>query len=109
MSQTATISAEAAPIELGCVNSSQSPRLQENHADLGPNTVAGGNSGDSADAGAEGSDEAPPNAQSQAERWNRPKGNIGRLAFAFLSFIIAGMNDAAVGVCPSSVLERKSS
>lgn len=44
------------------------------------------------------SDEPPPNAVEVAERWNYPKGNIGRLGFAFLSFIIAGMNDAAIGV-----------
>jgi hypothetical protein len=40
----------------------------------------------------------PPNAQSQTERWNYPKGNVGKLVFAFLSSIIAGMNDGAVGV-----------
>lgn len=32
------------------------------------------------------------------EKWNSPGGNIGRLAFAFLSFIVAGMSDAVVGV-----------
>ncbi|KAK7421145.1 hypothetical protein QQZ08_010075 [Neonectria magnoliae] len=42
-------------------------------------------------------DEPPPNAHTQLERWNYPRGNIGKLGFAFLSFIIAGMNDAAVG------------
>ncbi|EHY54448.1 hypothetical protein ABEF95_006200 [Exophiala dermatitidis] len=31
------------------------------------------------------------------QKWNRPKGNIARLAFACFSFIIAGLNDAAVG------------
>lgn len=40
----------------------------------------------------------PATAQPIQQRWNKPRGNIGRLAFAFLSFIIAGMNDAAVGV-----------
>lgn len=44
-------------------------------------------------------DVPPPNAQAEIERWNHPRSNIARLAFAFLSFIIAGMNDAAVGVC----------
>ncbi|KAM0347380.1 hypothetical protein ACHAPU_004900 [Fusarium lateritium] len=39
----------------------------------------------------------PPYAQTQAQRWNHPRGNIMKLGFAFLSFIIAGMNDAAVG------------
>ncbi|KAG9780813.1 MFS general substrate transporter, partial [Aureobasidium melanogenum] len=31
------------------------------------------------------------------QKWNKPKGNIARLAFACFSFIIAGLNDAAVG------------
>ena len=45
-------------------------------------------------------DEVPPaDAHSQVERWNYPKKNVGKLGFAFLSFIIAGMNDGAVGVC----------
>lgn len=43
-------------------------------------------------------DTPPPHAHGEVERWNKPKGNIGRLGFAFLSFIIAGMNDAAIGV-----------
>lgn len=32
-----------------------------------------------------------------AQRWNQPSGNIPRLGFAFMSFMIAGMNDAVVG------------
>lgn len=40
----------------------------------------------------------PMNAHTEVERWNRPVKNVGRLAFAFVSFAIAGMNDAAVGV-----------
>lgn len=40
----------------------------------------------------------PATAQPVQQRWNKPRTNVGRLAFAFLSFIIAGMNDAAVGV-----------
>lgn len=43
-------------------------------------------------------DVPPPYAQGEAQRWNYPRGNIMKLGFAFLSFIIAGMNDAAVGV-----------
>ncbi|KAL7897230.1 MFS general substrate transporter [Trichoderma sp. SZMC 28014] len=39
----------------------------------------------------------PMNAHTEVERWNRPVKNVGRLAFAFVSFAIAGMNDAAVG------------
>lgn len=41
---------------------------------------------------------SPPNAHVEIERWNWPKANAGRLVFACLSFAIAGMNDAAVGV-----------
>lgn len=44
--------------------------------------------------------EPPAHAQAETERWNYPRKNIGKLGFAFLSFIIAGMNDAAVGVRP---------
>lgn len=39
----------------------------------------------------------PESAQPVIQRWNRPKGNIARLGFSFWSFIIAGMNDGAVG------------
>ncbi|TQW09579.1 Major facilitator superfamily transporter [Cordyceps javanica] len=39
----------------------------------------------------------PPDAQNVVERWNYPRGNLGRMAFAFVSFIVAGMNDAAIG------------
>ncbi|KAH7121757.1 major facilitator superfamily domain-containing protein [Dactylonectria estremocensis] len=42
-------------------------------------------------------DESSLNDQSQVEKWNYPKGNSAKLGFAFLSFIIAGMNDGAVG------------
>lgn len=41
---------------------------------------------------------SPPNAHVEIERWNWPKANAGRLVFACVSFAIAGMNDAAVGV-----------
>lgn len=52
-------------------------------------------------------DVPPPNAQAEIERWNHPRSNIARLAFAFVSFIIAGMNDAAVGVrIPSKLTLR---
>lgn len=43
-------------------------------------------------------EQGPENVTTGVQRWCRPRGNIGRLAFAFLSFFIAGMNDAAVGV-----------
>lgn len=32
-----------------------------------------------------------------AQKWNQPTGNIPRLGCSFLSFMIAGMNDAAIG------------
>ncbi|KAH6984341.1 major facilitator superfamily domain-containing protein [Ilyonectria sp. MPI-CAGE-AT-0026] len=37
------------------------------------------------------------------EKWNSPGENIGRLAFAFLSFIVAGMSDAVVGALLPSI------
>ena len=48
----------------------------------------------------------PEDAQHVVQRWNEPRGNIFRLGFAFYSFIVTGLNDAAVGVwtrspCPS--------
>ncbi|KAH7027946.1 major facilitator superfamily domain-containing protein [Microdochium trichocladiopsis] len=39
----------------------------------------------------------PATAHDAPLKWNSPRGNIARLAFAFVSFMIAGMNDAAVG------------
>ncbi|KAL7796678.1 MFS general substrate transporter [Trichoderma ceciliae] len=56
------------------------------HEEAAPN-VSDGDDGDG----------PPPDALTEVERWNRPVKNIGRLAFAFVSFAIAGMNDAAVG------------
>lgn len=41
----------------------------------------------------------PATAQPVVQRWNKPRGNVGRFGFACFSFIIAGLNDAAVGVC----------
>lgn len=43
---------------------------------------------------------APPTAagtEPAVERWNMPRGNVGRLVFVFLSFAIAGLNDGVVG------------
>ncbi|KAK2056598.1 major facilitator superfamily transporter [Colletotrichum caudatum] len=40
----------------------------------------------------------PPHAHGTIERWNSPKGNVSRIALAFFSFIVSGMNDAAVGL-----------
>ncbi|KAH7131299.1 major facilitator superfamily transporter [Dactylonectria macrodidyma] len=37
------------------------------------------------------------------DKWNKPVGNIGRLAFAFLSFIVAGMSDAVIGALLPSI------
>ena len=46
----------------------------------------------------------PATAQPVTQRWNRPKANIGRLGFASFAFIIAGLNDGAVGVRNRSFL-----
>ncbi|OAL19576.1 hypothetical protein AYO22_09738 [Fonsecaea multimorphosa] len=40
----------------------------------------------------------PVTAQPVIQRWNMPRGNIGRLGFAFFSFIVTGLNDGAVGL-----------
>lgn len=48
----------------------------------------------------------PPDAHGEVERWNYPRGNVPRLGFVFLCFIIAGMNDGAVGVCFPLLLLR---
>lgn len=40
----------------------------------------------------------PDDAQSEVERWNYPRSNVPKITFAFLAFMIAGMNDAAIGV-----------
>lgn len=45
-----------------------------------------------------GDGEPPADAQGQVERWNYPRSNLLKLGFAFWSFVIAGMNDGAVGV-----------
>lgn len=99
MSQTATISKEAPAVELGTVGSSSQGQPTAAAPDVNPT-----NGQDGADpAGlpeSELTSETPPNAQKEAERWNKPRGNLYRLGFAFLSFIIAGMNDAAIGVRP---------
>ncbi|RYO90110.1 hypothetical protein DL766_002492 [Monosporascus sp. MC13-8B] len=58
-------------------------------------------SGSSIDIGDNVLQQAPPDAATTtpapAQRWNKPRGNIPRLGFCFWSFMIAGMNDAAVG------------
>jgi Na+/melibiose symporter-like transporter len=36
-------------------------------------------------------------SQPHQQCWNKPTTNVGRLGFCFVSFIIAGMNDAATG------------
>lgn len=40
----------------------------------------------------------PADAQGPVERWNYPRSNLIKLGFSFFSFIVAGMNDGAVGV-----------
>ncbi|PMB64081.1 Bypass of stop codon protein 6 [Beauveria bassiana] len=48
-----------------------------------------------------GDSEPPPDAYHVVERWNKPRGNIGKMAFAFLSAMVSGMNDAAIGPPPA--------
>lgn len=69
-----------------------------------PNNAGPGNDHgpDPVDAGADAD-----STTTVVQRWCRPRGNILRLAFAFLSFFIAGMNDAAVGVRKPSFVERE--
>ncbi len=52
--------------------------------------------------------EPPTTAQAVAQRWNKPRANISKLGFAFWTFVIAGMNDGAVGV-RSPCISRRSS
>lgn len=40
----------------------------------------------------------PPHASGAVETWRYPRGNLGRLGFACVSALVAGMNDGAVGV-----------
>lgn len=103
---TTTIQYETRPaseaIELRHLGSGPSSSRQ-----TGPETKEAPQSEDAGDDGGE----PPMNALTEAERWNRPAKNIGRLAFAFMSFAIAGMNDAAFGVSGlcSSVLYHEPS
>lgn len=95
MSQTATIEQTTTDnggpaIELGHLD----PKQQETHS--GGHVLDGSSNGNHV-LGAD-SDEAPENAQKEAERWNYPRNNVPRLAFVFISFIVMGMNDAAIGV-----------
>jgi hypothetical protein len=53
---------------------------------------------ESADNGSPDDSELPTNAQTEVERWNYPRGNVGKIIFAFISCMVSGMNDAAVGV-----------
>ncbi len=92
MSQTVTLSREEPAIEL-------------QHLDVVARSQSHGKNHDATQTPFEDSprmlgdsDEPPPNAHSVVEHWNKPKGNIGRLVFAFWGFLIAGMNDAAIGV-----------
>lgn len=96
MSRTATVTATDGPaIELGHIN----PR----HATNGGHILDDAQTDRAKEVGvlATDSDEAPENAQTQAERWNYPRNNVPKLAFVFVSFIVMGMNDAAIGVCIS--------
>jgi hypothetical protein len=113
MSQTATTTvsntrhsfSHANGIELGRLDSWSSaaakPATQDiAHAEQGrtSGTDPGAGAGTGVGGAILGDDEPPASAQGEIERWNRPRRNVGKLGFAFLSFIIAGMNDASIGV-----------
>ncbi|RMZ83394.1 hypothetical protein DV737_g1727, partial [Chaetothyriales sp. CBS 132003] len=59
--------------------------------------VSGRNSLEAGDDDLRNDMSPPASATEVLQRWNQPRGNIARLAFAFFSFVIAGMNDAATG------------
>ena len=104
MTQTVTNLQEAPAIELGQLKPRRSEHDSYRSADVRQNNLSEFAPGvssvlDNSVEARAATDEAPPHAQGEAERWNKPFGNVGRLAFAFLSFTIAGMNDAAIGVC----------
>jgi hypothetical protein len=93
MSQTATVTGlgEVSPTPVG--RSIELQRLSSKNSTAFVNDAA------ASEGQTQPPDVTPPaHAHGEVERWNKPKGNIGRLGFAFLSFIIAGMNDAAIGV-----------
>ncbi|KAM0270660.1 hypothetical protein ACHAQH_009343 [Verticillium albo-atrum] len=114
MSQTATITRPATALSVGGKASSPSSPLAAEGIEL--QRIGTGQSmnkdiarvdSKSQDARRDSSEEAgdvdgsspPPGhvAHGEVQRWNYPRGNVSKLGFAFLSFIIAGMNDAAVG------------
>ncbi|RMZ87877.1 hypothetical protein DV736_g4897, partial [Chaetothyriales sp. CBS 134916] len=69
-----------------------SSRLGSSPASSGRNSTEAG-----ADDDLRNDIQPPATASEVVQRWNSPRSNIGRLAFAFFSFVIAGMNDAATG------------
>lgn len=92
MSQTATVTTTDGPaIELGHMDpkhaTSSGHVLESSRTSNGEGGVLGVDS-----------DEAPEHAQKEAERWNYPKSNVPKLGFVFISFMVMGMNDAAIGV-----------
>lgn len=99
MSQTATITRpEAALTPLGDKQTGpEAIELQRVGSKSSRRTARRNSSEEEGDTAA---DHPPPGhvAHNEIQRWNYPKGNVTRLAFAFLSFAIAGMNDAAIGV-----------
>lgn len=126
MSQTATITRPETALSLGGKDSPSSPAVADgielqrvgsrlsssksksfsrvNSRDQ-PQTTRRNSSEEEGDTGNvdddEGDDDSPPPGHAthhELQRWNKPRGNVPRLAFAFLSFVIAGMNDAAIGV-----------
>jgi hypothetical protein len=103
MSQTATTTQEAGTSRLHSIELHRLPSTASR--DRSTSSQPKGNIQPPAEAEVgtfDGGGEPPADAQGQVERWNYPRSNVLKLGFAFFSFVIAGMNDGAVGVCISS-------
>ncbi len=105
MVTTTTLTDTAAAIELGTIYPKPAAlRGGRNLDDLDSSSGADerrrrvGGGVDGGESGEDGDAAAPEHAQGEVERWNYPRNNVPRLAFVFISFMVMGMNDAAIGV-----------
>lgn len=99
MSQTATITEEAHTSSSHGIELTHFPSTASHGRSIGSQTKDSIRTPAEAEIGpSDGDGEPPADAHSQVERWNYPRSNVFKLGFAFLSFVIAGMNDGAVGV-----------
>ncbi|OAQ67685.1 major facilitator superfamily transporter [Pochonia chlamydosporia 170] len=98
MSQTATITQEAHASPSDGIELTRFPSTASHGRSIGSQAKDSVRTPAEAEIGpSDGDGEPPADAQSQVERWNYPRSNVFKLGFAFLSFVIAGMNDGAVG------------